>query len=141
MGESFPTLVSERLQGVRDQLPAGAEANLGPLSAANSEIYMYTVSGGGKDLAELRTLHDRVVRPQFRTVPGVTEVNAFGGYVRQAQVIVRPNDLVSRGLTLHDVVEAVKAELKLPALQVKQVPVISQTRLPLVANGTTNRAD
>ncbi len=103
------TLVSERLQGVREQLPAGAEANLGPLSAANSEIYMYTVSGGGKDLAELRTLHDRVVRPQFRTVPGVTEVNAFGGYVRQAQVIVRPNDLVSRGLTLHDVVEAVKA--------------------------------
>jgi cobalt-zinc-cadmium resistance protein CzcA len=103
------TLVSERLQGVREQLPAGAEANLGPLSAANSEIYMYTVSGGGKDLAELRTLHDRIVRPQFRTVPGVTEVNSFGGYVRQAQVVVRPDELVSHGLTLHDVVEAVEA--------------------------------
>ena len=103
------TLVSERLQGVREQLPAGAEATLGPLSAANSEIYMYSVSGGGKDLAELRTLHDRVVRPQLRTVPGVTEVNSFGGYVRQAQVVVRPQELVSHGLTLHDVVEAVEA--------------------------------
>ena len=103
------TLVSERLQGVREQLPRGADADLGPLSAANSEIYMYTVEGGGKDLTELRTLHDRVVRPQLRTVPGVTEVNSFGGTVRQAQVVVRPDRLVSYGLTLHDVVEAVEA--------------------------------
>ena len=102
-------LVSERLQGVREQLPAGAEANLGPLSAANSEIYMYTVEGGGKDLTELRTIHDRFVRPQLRTVAGVTEVNSFGGYVRQAQVVIRPERLQSFGLTLHDVVEAVEA--------------------------------
>ncbi len=103
------TLVGERLQSVRGQLPAGADANLGPLSAANSEIYMYTVAGTGRDLAELRTLQDRVVRPQLRTVPGVTEVNSFGGFVRQAQVVVRPDRLVSYGLTLHDVVEAVEA--------------------------------
>lgn len=103
------TLISERLQGVRAQLPATAEATLGPLSAANSEIYMYTVEGGGQDLAALRTLHDRIVRPQLRTVPGVTEVNSFGGYVRQAQVVVRPERLVSFGLTLHDVVEAVES--------------------------------
>jgi cobalt-zinc-cadmium resistance protein CzcA len=103
------TLVSERLQSVREQLPEGSDANLGPLSAANSEIYMYTVEGGGKDLSELRTIHDRIVRPQLRTVPGVTEVNSFGGYVRQAQVIVRPEELVSHGLTLHDVVEAVES--------------------------------
>ncbi len=103
------TLISERLQGVRAQLPATAEATLGPLSAANSEIYMYTVEGGGQDLAALRTIHDRVVRPQLRTVAGVTEVNSFGGYVRQAQVVVRPDRLTSFGLTLHDVVEAVKS--------------------------------
>ncbi len=113
------TLVSERLQGVRDRLPVGAEAQLGPLSAANSEIYMYTVEGAatnsggaqsaGLDLTDLRTLHDRVLRPQLRTVPGVTDVNSFGGYVRQAQVVVRPDALVSYGLTLHDVVEAVEA--------------------------------
>jgi heavy metal efflux system protein len=110
------TLVSERLQGVRDALPRGSNATLGPLSAANSEIYMYTVEYAGTskagdtlDTRALRTLQDRVIRPQLRTVPGVTEVNSFGGEVRQAQVVVRPDRLVSFGLTLHDVVEAVES--------------------------------
>jgi cobalt-zinc-cadmium resistance protein CzcA len=105
------TLVSERLQGVRKSLPPGADATLGPLSAANSEIYMYTVeqtdtakAGDTLDTRALRTLQDRVIRPQLRTVAGVTEVNSFGGEVRQAQVVVRPERLVSFGLTLHDVV-------------------------------------
>jgi len=103
------TLVAERLQGARESLPPQAEASLGPLSAANSEIYMYTVEGGGLDLTQLRTIHDRVVRPQLRTVSGVTEINSFGGFVRQAQIIIRPERLASYGLTLHDVVEAVEA--------------------------------
>ncbi|WP_310571503.1 CusA/CzcA family heavy metal efflux RND transporter [Gemmatimonas sp.] len=110
------TLVSERLQSVREALPTGADATLGPLSAANSEIYMYTVehadagkAGDTLDMRALRTLQDRVVRPQLRTVSGVTEVNSFGGEVRQAQVVVRPERLVSFGLTLHDVVEAVES--------------------------------
>ena len=103
------TQVSERLQGVRSQLPPGAEATLGPMSGATSEIYLYTLEGGGLDQMALRTLHDRVVRPLLRTVPGVTEINSFGGLVRQVQVIVRPERLVSYGLTLHDVVEAVRA--------------------------------
>ncbi len=110
------TLVSERLQGVRKSLPPGADATLGPLSAANSEIYMYTVeqtdtakAGDTLDTRALRTLQDRVIRPQLRTVAGVTEVNSFGGEVRQAQVVVRPERLVSFGLTLHDVVEAVES--------------------------------
>ncbi len=103
------TLVAERLQGVRESLPPGAAAAMGPMSAANSEIYHYTLEGGGKDLTELRTIHDRIVKPQLRTVPGVAEVNPFGGYVRQVQVIIRPDQLASYGLTLHDVVEAVEA--------------------------------
>ena len=103
------TLVAERLQGVREALPPAAEAELGPLSAANSEIYMYTLEGGGKDITELRTIHDRIVRPQLRGVRGVTEVNSFGGHVRQAQVIIQPERLVSLGLTLHDAVEAIEA--------------------------------
>ena len=73
------SLVNERLQGVRSVLPAQAEASLGPLAGAISEIYLYTVEGGDKDLTELRTIHDRIVRPQLRSVAGVTEVNAFGG--------------------------------------------------------------
>ncbi len=103
------TLVSERLQSVRDALPQGAAAALGPLSGATSEIYLYTLEGGGLDQMRLRTLHDRVVRPQLRTVAGVTEINTFGGLVRQVQVVIRPERLVSYGLTLHHVVEAVQA--------------------------------
>ncbi|MEO8333476.1 MAG: CusA/CzcA family heavy metal efflux RND transporter [bacterium] len=102
-------LVNERLQGVRDALPPQASASLGPLAGAISEIYLYTVEGGGQDLTSLRTLHDRIVRPQLRTVPGVVEVNAFGGFVRQVQVTIYPERLVAYGLTLHDVVEGIEA--------------------------------
>ena len=109
------TLVSERLQGARRQLPPNADVQLGPLSAANSEIYMYALEGDGRDLSALRTLHDRVVRPQLRTVPGVTEVNSFGGLVRQAQVVIRPERLLSFRLTLHDVVSAVEANSAIAA--------------------------
>ena len=109
------TLVSERLQSVREELPPGAEAELGPLAGATSEIYLYTVEGGDPDLMALRTLHDRVIRPQLRSVPGVTEINAFGGLVRQIHVIVDPAELVRYGLALHDVIEAVEANNRIPA--------------------------
>ncbi|MEX2608677.1 MAG: CusA/CzcA family heavy metal efflux RND transporter [Gemmatimonadota bacterium] len=109
------TLVSERLQGVREELPPGTEAELGPLAGATSEIYLYTVEGGGLDLMELRTLHDRIIKPQLRAVRGVTEINAFGGQVRQMQVIVSPERLTGYGLTLHDVIEAVEANSRTPA--------------------------
>ena len=108
------TLVNERLQGVRDQLPEGTEASLGPLAGATSEIYLYTLedtlhgAAGRTDsaLTALRTLHDRVVRPQLRGVPGVVEINTFGGFVRQAQVVVAPERLASYGLAIGDVVRA-----------------------------------
>lgn len=109
------TLVSERLQSVRDGLPPGADASLGPLSGATSEIYLYTIEGGGLDQTRLRTLQDRIVRPQLRTVPGVTEINTFGGVVRQVQIVVQPDRLVSYGLTLHDVVETVQANNSIAA--------------------------
>ncbi len=101
--------VNERLQGVANSLPAQADASLGPLAGAISEIYLYTVEGGGKELMELRTIHDRLVRPQLRGVSGVAEVNAFGGFVRQVQVTIDPARLQAYGLTLHDVVEAIGA--------------------------------
>ena len=117
------TLVNERLQGVRDQLPPEAEASLGPMAGATSEIYLYTLEdtlhgpAGRSDsaLMALRTLHDRVIRPQLRSVPGVVEINPFGGFVRQAQVVVDPGKLASYGLSIGDVVEAVEANSQVPA--------------------------
>ena len=117
------TLVNERLQGIRDQLPEGTEASLGPLAGATSEIYLYTLedtlhgAAGHSDstLMALRTLHDRIVRPQLRSVPGVVEINPFGGFVRQAQVVVSPEKLASYGLSIGDVIEAVEANSQVPA--------------------------
>jgi cobalt-zinc-cadmium resistance protein CzcA len=109
------TLVAERLQGVREELPPGTEVAMGPLAGATSEIFLYTVEGGGLGLMELRTLHDRVIKPQLRAIPGVTEINAFGGHVRQMQVIVSPEKLTGYGLTLHDVIESVEANSRTPA--------------------------
>ncbi|MDQ3387986.1 MAG: efflux RND transporter permease subunit, partial [Gemmatimonadota bacterium] len=109
------TLVAERLQGVREELPPGAEVEMGPLAGAASEIYLYTLEGGGLDGMEIRTLHDRVVKPQLRSVPGVTEINAFGGFVRQMQVTISPEQLTRYGLSLHEVVEAVEANSRTPA--------------------------
>ncbi|MGH7577653.1 MAG: efflux RND transporter permease subunit [Longimicrobiales bacterium] len=109
------TLVAERLQSVREELPPGTEAELGPLAGASSEIYLYTLEGGELDGMALRTLHDRVVKPQLRAIPGVTEINAFGGFVRQMRVIVDPERLTGYGLALHDVIEAVEANNRTPA--------------------------
>jgi heavy metal efflux system protein len=116
------TLVGERLQGARDQLPDGTEASLGPMAGATSEIYLYTLEDTTRGavrndsaMMALRTLHDRVVRPQLRAVPGVVEINPFGGFVRQAQVVVSPEKLAAYGLSIGDVVEAVEANSQVPA--------------------------
>ena len=109
------TLVNERLQSVRGQFLAGADAQLGPLASASSEMFMYIVEAPDRTIMETRTLHDRLVRPRLRSIPGVAEINSFGGLVRQAQVVVRPERLISYGLTLHDVVTAVESNSAIAA--------------------------
>jgi cobalt-zinc-cadmium resistance protein CzcA len=103
-------LVSERLQAVRDSLPGGVEVQLGPITTGLGEIYQYTlVSSDAKyDATELRTIQDYIVRPILRTVPGVTDVNSFGGLVKQYQVVVNPDRLTSFGITLAQVFEALE---------------------------------
>ena len=100
-------LVSERLAGVRESLPAAVEVELGPITTGLGEIFQYTlVSNDPKfDATELRTLQDYIVRPLLRTVPGVTDVNSFGGLVKQYQVIINPDRLTSLHVTLQQVFE------------------------------------
>lgn len=103
-------LVSERLQSVRGNLPAGVEVQLGPITSGLGEVFQYTlVSQDPKyDATELRTLQDYIVRPILRTVPGVTDVNSFGGLTKQYQVIVNPDRLTSMNVTLAQVFEALE---------------------------------
>ena len=95
-------LVSERLQQISSLLPQGIQPVLGLPSTAFGELYQYTLSGPMSPM-ELKDLHEWVIKGQLRTIPGVSEINAWGGQTKQFQVIVDPALLEQYGLTLHDV--------------------------------------
>jgi heavy metal efflux system protein len=100
--------VLERLAAL--ELPTGASAELGPLATAYGEIYRYELrTEGDQDLMELRTLNDWVVIPNLIRTPGVADVANFGGQAKQYTVMLEPSQLEHFGLTLNDVVAAIKA--------------------------------
>ena len=99
-------LVQQRLGDAKSALPAGVEPGLGPVSTPMGELYQYVLSSDSLSLTELKTLHDYTVRPRLRTVPGVSEVNSWGGLIERVEVTVDPVRLAARRLTLRDVHEA-----------------------------------
>jgi len=100
-------VVAERLGSI--ELPKGIERpSMGPVATGLGEVFHYLVSSEEASLAELRTAHDWIVRPQLRSVPGVAEVNAWGGEERQLQVVVDLNELYKRGTSLAELVEAIE---------------------------------
>ncbi len=109
-------LVNERLQEAKANLPATAsEPEMGPISTGLGEIYSWAIEaepGATKSNGEpytptdLREIQDWLIKPQLRTVPGVTEVNTVGGYEKQFHVTPDPARLVAYGLSFHDVMEA-----------------------------------
>ncbi len=101
--------VFERLAGAREQLPPGVEPELGPISTGLGEIFQYTLESDSLDAMALRSVQDWLVAPLLKPVPGVNEVNSFGGLVRQVQVLVDPDRLLAHGLTLDDVAVALDA--------------------------------
>jgi heavy metal efflux system protein len=103
-------LVSERLNNVKEQLPAGIEApQMGPVSTGLGDIYMYVLESETRPPMELRSLQDWFVAPQLRTVPGVAEVNAADGSAKQYQVIIDPRALYARGIAVDEVIEAIQS--------------------------------
>jgi cobalt-zinc-cadmium resistance protein CzcA len=101
-------LVQERLASIGSTLPEGIEApEMGPVSTGLGEIYYVVVEGSGS-LMERRTILDGIVRPQLRTVPGLSEVNSFGGEEKQFQVLVDPQKLAARDIPLRQVMEALQ---------------------------------
>ncbi len=102
-------LVAERLRQAQATLPAGYQPRLGPLATAFGEVYQYTVQGGNLSLMQRKTLHDWDVRYDLRTIPGVSEINSWGGYTKQYVIEVDPYTLRRFGLTASDVVSRVAA--------------------------------
>src|SRR2546423_2683773 len=95
-------LVSERLQQISSFLPRGIQPTLGLPATAFGELYQYTLSGPMTAI-ELKDVEEWVIKGQLRTVPGVSEVNTWGGLTKQFQIVVDPALLAQYGLTLHDV--------------------------------------
>jgi cobalt-zinc-cadmium resistance protein CzcA len=108
-------LVFERLADAREKVPKGVEVAMGPIGTAMGEIYQYTLEGKipadplqkKSYLANLRTIQEWVITPQLKSVAGVNEINSFGGYFKQYQVIVSPEKLVKYAVTVDDVYSAI----------------------------------
>ncbi|MDE2078645.1 MAG: CusA/CzcA family heavy metal efflux RND transporter, partial [Burkholderiales bacterium] len=110
-------LVNERIQGAKEQLPKGIAPAMGPISTGLGEIYMWTVEaktgahkpdGQPYTPADLREIEDWIIKPQLRNVPGVTEINAIGGFAKQYQVAPKLDKLMAHGLTLADLVQVLE---------------------------------
>ncbi len=106
--------VSERLQQVKDQIPAGIGVpELGPISTGLGEIYQYVVRPEKGythryDATDLRTIQDWIVRRQLLGVKGVAEVSSFGGKLKQYEIAIDPRRLQAHSLTINDVFEALE---------------------------------
>ena len=102
-------VVGERLTSVR--LPDGVERpSLGPATTGLGEIFQYLVRSESLSAQELRTLHHWVIRPRLVQVPGVAEINTWGGYEKQYHVVVDPERLVAHELTLDDVANVLRRD-------------------------------
>ncbi len=107
-------LVFERLQTAAENIPPElGKPKLGPTSTGLGEIYQYVIKPDGKakndstTLMEMRTLQDWIAKRQLLTVPGVNEVNSFGGFEKQYQVLIDPQKLLNYNLTLREVFQSV----------------------------------
>ena len=101
-------LVAERLAQAKEEIPETlGRPEMGPVSTGLGEVFMFTVEGENVSPMERRTILDWQIAPRLRTVPGVTELNVWGGLPKQYQVVVDPQKLVAYGLSLADVFDAV----------------------------------
>ena len=108
--------VYERLGDAERALPEGVETEMGPIATAMGEIYQYTLESPAVTaeadqvaaLTRLRTIQDWMLTPMLKGVTGVTEVNSFGGYLQQYQVLVDPDKLLKYDLSVNEIATAVR---------------------------------
>jgi heavy metal efflux system protein len=102
-------LVSQRLVTAATKIPSGFGApELGPMATALGEILQFEVRGRGRSPMDLRTLLEWEIAPKLREVPGVTEINAHGGFYKSFEIRPNPDRLNSNHLTLEDVFRRVE---------------------------------
>jgi CzcA family heavy metal efflux pump len=108
-------MVSERLALLAGQLPAGAGPPVAvPLSSASATVLTLGLTSDQHDLMELRALADWTLSPRLMAVPGVADVNVFGGEVKQLQIQLDPDQLRRHGLGVDDVARAAQRATGMP---------------------------
>src|SRR5690349_13044967 len=102
--------VLEYLSKIQSRLPEGVRTELGPDATGVGWVYQYALvdRSGSHSLDQLRSYQDWTLRYALQSVPGVAEVAAVGGFVKQYQITVDPNRLAAYGLPLRDIIEAVR---------------------------------
>src|SRR5262249_20794918 len=102
--------VLEYLSKIQARLPQGVQTELGPDATSVGWVFQYALvdRSGQHDLASLRSLQDWYLRYHLQSVPGVAEVAAVGGFVKQYQVSVDPDRLLAYGVPLSALVDAVR---------------------------------
>jgi len=105
-------LVSERLKLAEEGIPKGVDMphglEMGPVASGMGKILAYYLQAENRDITELRTLHEWVVKRGIETVPGVAKVISQGGFIRQYEVELSPEKLLSHNLSISDVSEAIE---------------------------------
>jgi cobalt-zinc-cadmium resistance protein CzcA len=105
-------MVSERLKLAEEGIPEGVDMphglEMGPMASGMGKILAYYLQAENMDITELRTLHEWTVKRGIETVPGVAKVVSQGGYIRQYEVELSPEELLAHKLTIGDVSEAIE---------------------------------
>jgi cobalt-zinc-cadmium resistance protein CzcA len=94
--------VQQRMQDASGNLPAGLRPSLGPPATPMGEVFQYLVESDSLPLMELRNIHEYTIKPMLRTIPGVADVNSWGGMTQQFHVEADPAKLAGYGISLRD---------------------------------------
>ncbi len=115
MGTYLPRqVVQEKLNAVKDQIPTQfGEPFMGPITTGLGEIFQYTIKPKAVydttyTPTELRTIQDWIVKRQMALIPGVVEVNSFGGNIKQYEIALNPDKLNAMGVSITEVFEALE---------------------------------
>jgi len=103
-------VLAPRLHEIQTDLPPQAgDPFLGPIATGLGLVYLYYLEGEGQTTLELRTLQDWLVKYELKAVPEVSEVLSIGGDIKQYQILVDPNALLSYDLTLTELMERIQS--------------------------------
>ena len=98
--------VQQRMQDAVGSLPNGLRPSLGPPATPMGEVFQYLVESDSLSLMELKNIQEYTIKPLLRTIPGVADVNSWGGMVQQFHVEADPSKLAGYGLSLRDLEQA-----------------------------------